>query len=90
MKIDKLFLIILACITLITPIIQYHIQLFGYFGVSAVFINDTSSYWGNLIRYDKGIEGNYYTLIGVIVLYYPAIFFSWIYCVIINSTLLLL
>jgi hypothetical protein len=90
MKIDKSFLIILACITLITPIIQYHIQLFGYFGVSAVFINDTSSYWGNLIRYDKGIKGNYYTLIGVIVLYYPAIFFSWIYCVIINSTLLLL
>uniref|UniRef100_UPI0040474EE6 hypothetical protein n=1 Tax=Algoriphagus sp. TaxID=1872435 RepID=UPI0040474EE6 len=84
------FCLILLFISIFIPLIQYHIQFFGYFGISGVFVNDTQSYWGNLVRFHDGVEDNYYTLIGVLVLYYPAYYFGWIYCYLINFTLLFL
>jgi hypothetical protein len=86
----KIFSLILLFVSFIIPIIQYHIELFGYFGISAVFINDTQSYWENIISFHDGVEGNYYTLIGVIILYYPAYYFSWLYCYLVNFILLAL
>jgi hypothetical protein len=84
----KTFSLILLFVSFVIPIIQYHIELLGYCGISAVFINDTQSYWENIISFHDGIEGNYYTLIGVIILYYPAFYFSWIYCYLVNYILL--
>ena len=86
----NIFALILFLLSLFIPIIQYHIEKFGYFGISAVFINDTQSYWENIISYHEGKEGNYYTLIGVLILYYPAYFLGWLYCYFINFTLLVL
>lgn len=84
----KLFSLILLFVSFVVPIIQYHIELVGYLGISAVFINDTQSYWENIIRFHDGFEGNYYTLIGVLILYYPAYYLSWLYCYLINFILL--
>ena len=86
----NIFALILFFLSLFIPLIQYHIERFGYFGISAVFINDTQSYWENIISYHDGKEGNYFTLIGVLILYYPAYFLGWLYCYFVNFTLLIL
>jgi hypothetical protein len=85
----NIFALILFCVSIFIPIIQYHIENFGYIGISGVFINDAQSYWGNIIRYHDGIEDNYYTLIGVLILYSPAYYLGWIYCYLINYIFLI-
>jgi hypothetical protein len=84
------FSFILIFISFIVPLIQYHIEKVGHIGISAVFINDTKSYWENLISYHDGREGNFYTLFGVLILYYPAYYLGWFYCYLINFFLLIL
>jgi len=85
------FGLILISISFIVPLIQYHIERIGHIGISAVFINDTKSYWENIIRYHDGYDdGKYYTLIGVLILYYPSYYLGWLYCYLTNFFLLLL
>lgn len=76
--------------SLLILIFQYSIKYFGYTFFSGVFVNDAQSYWGHLNDvYINGIEsGNYFTLIGVIYLYLPAVIFGPIYCYLINSLLI--
>lgn len=83
------FVLMLGFISIIIPLVQYHIEYVGYLGISSVFINDTASYWGNLISYKENLEFNGITLLGVIFLYYPAIYIGAVYCYLINCLLLI-
>ncbi len=88
----KLFLLLTIILFILIPIIQLHIKYLGYYGVGGVYINDTSSYWDNLISFsnENEINAKYFSILGVLLIYYPCLFLGSLYCFALNVFLLFL
>lgn len=71
--------------------IQFHIDIFGYFGIGGVFVNDTLGMQGNIfnaVEYGVGVQ--YRTIFGIILLYYPSYWIPFLYNYLINAFLIMM
>ncbi|EOX4283936.1 hypothetical protein ACPF4P_003223 [Vibrio cholerae] len=75
--------------SILTYVIQFHVDILGYMGMSGLFIPDTLSMQSSIMRaVNFGIDGSYRTIIGVLYLYYPSYWLGHYYCYIVNMSML--
>ncbi|WP_221887211.1 hypothetical protein, partial [Vibrio cholerae] len=75
--------------SILTYVIQFHVDILGYMGISGLFIPDTLSMQSSIMRaVNFGIDGSYRTIIGVLYLYYPSYWLGHYYCYIVNMSML--
>ncbi len=86
----QIAIVTLVLISLIIPLVQFHVTLLGYFGVGGLFVNDTVGMASSLRGFIDGDEDtSYRTVIGVMMLYWPSIYFGFMYSLAINIMLLI-